>query len=566
MSSNDKPLDVRVAFGTGLADHTLLTQAFAQISTAIAIIDVNGYVTYTNKALFRLWRLNPAGFSGSPINAAWQLSGMPSLLLALTMNGSQRWHGETALKRADGTFFTAEIHANPIWTQDGKPGHLVVTFADVTSRKKAEDRIARLARMYAAISTTVESVFQAETPKDILAETCRIVVTEGSVTKAWAGLVDEASGTVRQLAHCGMNLERFENLFISLDPTIPEGRGPSAVAIRSGKPVVIDDLQKNPITQPWWDYSRQEGLHSLASVPIRCAGKVIGVITFLASIHDVFDDEMVELLDRISINTALALERVEALRLNERLMNDLEARVQERTKELNEAIRELETFSYTVSHDLRAPLRAIDGFTALAMEECSGQLGERGLSYLERVRSSTCRMGTMMDSLMDLAHASRTTLKRAYFDMVALMRTTIENLRREDPMRQVIFELPQQMYIEADVTLMQVVIDNLLSNAWKYTARRELARISIGALDQDGTPVYYVQDNGVGFEMKSAGKIFQAFQRLHDRTDYEGTGIGLSTVQRIIQRHGGQIWAESSPGAGATFYFTLKEKLGENEQ
>lgn len=566
MSSNDKSLDARATVRAGSADPSLLAQAFARAPTAILIIDGNGSVIYANEAIFRLWRLDPAGFSGRPVDAAWQLSGLPALLRSRVPSGAEEWHGEMDLKRADGTPFTAGIAAHHIEAHGGHPEYIIVSVADITERKGTDERITRLTRMYAAISLTVETAIMAKTPEELLGEICRVAVADGGVTKAWAGMIDEETQTVRPLVHCGMVQSFLDKTRIPMDPRLPEGQGPSAKAMRSGEPVIIEDLQSNPITRPWWEFSRLEGLHALASFPLRRGGRVSGVIVFLGGIPDLFTEEMVAMLKRMASDVSFALDRMEAIQQSRQLQDTLEDRVQQRTMELDAALRELETFSYSVSHDLRAPLRAINGFTSLVMEECASQLGEAGLSHMERVRSNAYRMGLLMDSLLDLARVSRTGMRRTHFDMARLASTAAEQLRREAPSRQAVFAIPPSIYVEADEPLMQIVIENLLSNAWKYTAKRDVASITFGVLDQVGVPVYFVRDNGAGFDMKSAGKIFQAFHRLHSEAEFKGSGIGLATVQRIVQRHGGQIWAESSPGAGATFYFTLKEKLDEDEQ
>lgn len=525
--------------------------------TAIAVIATDGSVLYANEALFRLWRADQAEFYGDPLNAGWQLSGMPSRILAQSFVDNE-WRGEMELRRSDGTPFMASIAARRIDAGEGAARHIIVSVTDITQRKAEQERIERLTRMYAAISLTIETTIKATTPEELLGEICRIAVSEGGVTKAWAGLLDEQSQTVRPLVYCGMAPEYVATLRIPLDPSTPEGRGPSATAMRSGKPVIVDDLRNSPITQPWKELVHIESLHCAAFFPLRREGQICGVIVFLGGIHGLFTNEMVALLDRMARDISFALDRMDALRQSERLQENLEENVRQRTAELEAALRELETFNYSVSHDLRAPLRAISGFTALAMEQLGNQPGKAALSYLERVRDRAAYMGHLMDALIDLSRVSRTQLARSHIDLAALARVSAEHLQQDEPGRQAVFDIPASICVEADEALLQVVVQNLLSNAWKFTAKRKETRISIGALDQDGVPVYFVQDNGAGFDMKSAGKLFHAFQRLHTEADFRGTGIGLATVQRIIQRHGGQIWAESSPDAGATFYFTLQ--------
>ncbi|GIK44778.1 MAG: hypothetical protein BroJett012_06810 [Betaproteobacteria bacterium] len=554
----DGNLDTSRAFGMDIHRKTsVLAHAIERAPTAIAIITWDGTVAYANEALLKLWQIEPSGFDGSALSAAWQLSGLPGLLLSKLPHGQDEWRGEILLKKADGTPFMAGLVARRIEAIHEIPRYIIVSVADITERKHSEDRISRLTRMYAALSLTVETTVMAKTPEELLGEICRVAVADGGVTKAWAGFIDEETQIVRPLVHVGM-VEDFANLMsIPLDPSLPEGQGPSAQVMRTGKPVVISDLQTNPSTKPWRHFTHVERLHSLASFPICRKGKVSGVIVFLGEIADMFTEEMVGLLNRMASDISFSLDRMEAIRESQELQSTLEERVQQRTAELASALRELETFSYTVSHDLRAPLRAIDGFTKLVMEECAGHLGENGLAHMERVRSNVFRMGMLMDSLLDLARVSRTDLKRTYFDMAVQARAVAEQLRRENPLRQAAFDLPQSIHVEADEALLQIVVENLLSNAWKYTAKAEVAHITLGVLDQEGVPIYYISDNGTGFDMKQAGKLFQAFERLHENSEFKGTGVGLATVQRIIQRHGGQVWAESAPGAGATFYFSL---------
>lgn len=563
MSDKDGRPEARPTIRNGLVDPALLRVAFDQALTAIAIIDWRGGVVYANEALLRLWRLDPSSFKGGPIDAAWQLSGMPRLLLAKLTDGIQEWRGDLDLKRADGTSFVAGVSARCVGSCEDKPHNIIVSVADITERRRTEDKVGRLTRMYAALSLTVETTIMARTAEELLGEVCRVAVADGGVTKAWAGLIDEEEQAVRPMAQIGMVQDFVARMRIPLDPETPEGQGPSAMAMRSGEPVVFDDLQTNPATRPWWQFSRIEGLHSIASFPLRRNGKVSGVIVFLGAIPDLFTEEMVGLLKRMANDISFALDRMEAIQKSHELQAKLEEHVKQRTAELDAALRELETFNSSVSHDLRAPLRAIDGFTKLVMEECAAGLGEEGLSHLERVRGNVFRMTVLMDSLLDLARVSKASLKRTHFDMAGVARTVAEQLRREEPDRQVIFAIPPSMFVEADEPLIQIVVGNLLSNAWKYTAKMDLTSITFGVLDQEGVPVYFVRDNGAGFDMKHAGKLFQAFERLHSTAEFKGSGIGLATVQRIIQRHGGQIWAESSPGAGATFFFTLVDKLDE---
>ena len=243
----------------------------------------------------------------------------------------------------------------------------------------------------------------------------------------------------------------------------------------------------------------------------------------------------------------------------------LEQQVAERTAELRQyaaqleaANRELEAFSYSVSHDLRAPLRSIDGFSQALIEDCEHLLDERGKDHLRRVRAAAERMGHLIDDLLELSRATRSEMRREMVDLSELARRAVAELKAAQPERRVAIEIASDMVVNGDRQLLWLVMRNLLDNAWKFTSRQERAWIRVG-VTEDGERAYYVRDNGAGFDMAYANKLFGAFQRLHATSEFPGTGVGLALVQRIVQRHGGRVWAEGAVGAGATFYFTLPE-------
>lgn len=235
----------------------------------------------------------------------------------------------------------------------------------------------------------------------------------------------------------------------------------------------------------------------------------------------------------------------------------LEQRVAERTAQLESTNKELEAFSYSVSHDLRAPLRAIDGFSQMLLEDYAEQLDAAGRDSLQRVRTAAHRMGTLIDDMLKLSRVTRSDLKPEQVNLSALAQEIAQDLRRQDPERGVDFAITAELRAHGDPRLLRIAMQNLLENAWKFTRGRDHTRIAFGMVQHEGEPAYFVRDNGAGFDMAYASKLFGAFQRLHDAREFPGTGIGLATVQRVIHRHGGRIWAEGAVGQGATFYFTL---------
>ena len=263
----------------------------------------------------------------------------------------------------------------------------------------------------------------------------------------------------------------------------------------------------------------------------------------IRALNQTFNQMMV---DRATLEAAL-----------QRANAELEVRVQARTAELAAANKELEAFSYSVSHDLRAPLRAVDGFSQALLEDYGDQLDSTGKNYLQRVRNGAQNMGALIDDMLKLSRVTRAPLQPTEVDFSAMAHEIAAQLRHGETGRDICINIAEGLRAYGDPGLLHVVLDNLLDNAWKYTSKTAAAHISFDAVERDGETVFFVRDNGAGFDMKFAGKLFGAFQRLHRRDEFEGTGVGLATTARIIHRHSGRVWAEAEPGKGATFYFTL---------
>jgi hypothetical protein len=310
------------------------------------------------------------------------------------------------------------------------------------------------------------------------------------------------------------------------------GEWPLARAIRTGEEVSCEEIEilRGDGTRGWF---------SVSAAPIRDAeGRVTaGVVVF----QDVTERRQGE---------------QELARLNA----ELEARVRARTLELEVMNRELEAFTQTVSHDLRAPLRAISGFTQLLQDDLGASLGEQGRGYLARVSAASERMGQLIDDLLKFSRVARGELARRDTDLSGLATEILGDLRKAEPGREVAIDITPGMRAWADPQLARVALENLLGNAWKYTSRRDRTEITFGRFTRDGEQVFFIRDNGAGFPAARATKLFTPFQRYHSAAEFEGTGVGLATVQRILARHGGRIWAESAVDEGATFFFTLPDE------
>jgi signal transduction histidine kinase len=265
-------------------------------------------------------------------------------------------------------------------------------------------------------------------------------------------------------------------------------------------------------------------------------------------------DEIGLLVETFNEMLARIQEQNQAL---EKARDQLEERVIERTTQLEAANKELESFSYSVSHDLRAPLRSIDGFSQALLEDYGDKLDAAGQSDLQRVRAATQRMAQLIDDMLDLSRVSRGEMHREIVDLSSMVKNIAAELTAAQPDRKVDLAIAEGIRAEADARLLRVLVENLLRNAWKFTGKHPTAKIEFGISQNNGRPVYFVRDDGAGFDMAYAGKLFGAFQRLHAMTEFNGTGIGLATVQRIVNRHGGKVWAEGKVDQGATFYFTL---------
>ncbi|MBI2469749.1 MAG: hypothetical protein HYV59_00695 [Planctomycetes bacterium] len=267
------------------------------------------------------------------------------------------------------------------------------------------------------------------------------------------------------------------------------------------------------------------------------------------AVLNILDDVDIEKNKVEQININLRNEIAERKRIEEDL---------KQAKAATEAVnKELEAFSYSVSHDLRAPLRAIDGFSQALLEDYAGQFEEQGRDYLQRVRAATQRMAQLIDDMLKLSRITRAEVGREDVDLSALAQEIVSDLNRAQPDRKVEFVIASGLRAHGDSRLLRIALENLLSNAFKFTGTRPKARIEFGLMEKDGKPVYFVRDDGVGFNMAYADKLFGAFQRLHDTREFPGTGIGLAIVQRVIYKHGGKVWAEGEVEKGSAFFFTV---------
>jgi signal transduction histidine kinase len=327
---------------------------------------------------------------------------------------------------------------------------------------------------------------------------------------------------------------------------------------RNREVVLIGEAGPRELTSPYIEQLRSRGVRSILLAPLLVEERLIGLMTMSSTEANAYQSEHQEIAREVADQMAISIRQSRLLEDLRRSAEELEQRVVERTAQLEAANRELEAFAYSVSHDLRAPLRAIDGFSRILLTSHSSGLPDEAQRYLQLVRNNTVQMGELIDDLLAFSRLSRQPLNKQPVDPAGIARLSWKELLGTIQDRQVDINFEALPACEADPGLLKQVFVNLLSNAVKFTRERTPACIEVGAVSKNGKTAYFVKDNGVGFDMRYAHKLFGVFQRLHRAEEFEGTGVGLAIVQRIISRHGGQTWAEAALDQGATFYFTLE--------
>ena len=406
----------------------------------------------------------------------------------------------------------------------------------IRMRDAIQEKIADLAAKNVQLREEVQERIQAQQALKASEEKYRSFFEQSFNPILLAQGLQLLDGNAAALKMLGLDsLDELQHLTV-LDIS-PERQPDGALSHDKAEKIVADAIKQGSAYLEWY-HQRKNG----EIFPVAVTLTVIGFEENLPLFHVIWQD----ISDR-------KLAEDELIKYHQHL----EELVEDRTNELTLVNKELEAFSYSVSHDLRAPLRSIDGFSEALLEDYADNLDEEGRHYLQRIRASAQHMGELIDALLGLSRVTRREVKKQTVDLTELAEEVLKDLQHSEPQRKVDCSIQTGLQAKGDKQLLLIVLANLLGNAWKYSSKQPEARIEFGSKIENGETVYFVEDNGAGFNMEFANKLFAPFQRMHRPDEFPGSGVGLATVSRIIKKHGGRIWAESAPGKGATFYFSL---------
>ena len=495
----------------------LAMQAFDNIAEGIAITDSHANIIAINTGFTRI-----TGYSAEEVvgrNPRILQSGMQgrafyaSMWQALGERG--HWRGEIVNRRKSGELYPELLSISAVRDPEGRVANYVGVFADLSERLEQEAELREMR------------------------ERLELALDAGAVG-TWSWQI--ASGRI----------EWDDRMCALFD--LPAGKYPREyedflARVHETDRAHLDETVTRCVAE---------------HIPYRAEFRVVlpdGGERILATRGSLVFDEYREPLQMIGVAWDVTERHRREAEIRE-LNATLDQRVQERTAELNAAMLELDAFSYSVSHDLRAPLRGLDGFSQMLLEDHAEKLDAEGREHLNRIRSASQRLSQMIDDLLQLSRVSRAQMERLPVDLSAIAREIAASLRAESPGRSVEFIIAPGLRARGDPLLLRLMMENLLGNAWKYTGKRAAGRIEFGSLPVEGERAYFVGDNGAGFDMRFVHKLFKPFERLHHAADFPGTGVGLASVARVVGRHGGRVWAQGNTGEGATFYFTLPEHPG----
>ena len=498
-------------------------------------------------------------------------------------------------KRKDGSEFPVEISLSPMEVIEKEEFMVISAIRDITKQKEAEAEIKKLngnlellvveRTTKLELALTSEKAALAEMNKNqlrlaFLTEASNILASSLDYSETLTNLakmitpaiadwcaIDEVGedGTRKRIvaAHVDPGKTKFVYELTQKYPLDINALPEIYQVIRTRKPEIhlniSDEFMENTVQDAeHLRLIRELGLKSSITAALYSRDKLYGVLTLvLADSGRLFEEKDLEFAKELALRATLALENAKLYKEMQDSNTELEQRVAKRTFDLEAINKELEAFSYSVSHDLRAPLRSIDGFSNKILKDYGELFDDQGKDYFMRVKNASQHMGHLIDDLIKLARISRVGMNMEEINLSAVAQLITTELQESNPERRASFDIQEDMIAKGDRNLMQIALQNLLDNAWKYSKNQTETKIEFGSTQKEDKIIYFIRDNGVGFDMRYVDKLFGAFQRLHSLSEFEGTGIGLATVQRIIRRHQGIIWADSEVNKGTTFFFTL---------
>lgn len=539
-------------------EHDELEDRFDRIAETagegVWFIDDEDRTTFVNQALAEMLGYPPAEILGRRPQDFMDMEFAQSFEERLTRRrrGMKEVY-DLKLVRKDGTILWARVSASPLLNDAGEYKGALGMISDVTERNLLLEGLERTNEQLRTLQAIDRAILAAEGPKEIARETVERLLANMACERVSVAVTLRGSPGLHILVEQGSAFADSGSYVEKLDLGLLER------SMVNGSPLVYGGLDEDSDTLPIMKEMKDLGATSIALAPLRTEAGMDGVLMALSRRQNAYDRAQVEFLGLVADHLAVALRQAELQEALKAHSTRLETMVAERTAELESANKELEAFTYSVSHDLRAPLRAIDGFSRILAEEKRDALDTEALHYLGLVRKNAQDMGTLIDELLRFSRMSRQAVARELVDLNALVDEVWQGLALDLDGRDVEFVRAELPACSGDRTLLKQVFINLLDNALKFTRPRSPARIEVACeVSNSGENIYRVTDNGVGFDMTYAHKLFGVFQRLHRMEDFEGTGIGLATVQRIIRRHQGRIWAKAELDKGAGFYFTLE--------
>jgi PAS domain S-box-containing protein len=517
----------------------------------IWVADDRGVITYVNQRMAELLGHSNGSLLGRPVYDFIEADSRSGARHTWSRRGTRPGQSQDLrFRKQDGTLLWGLVSSSPILGKDGALVGTVGMVTDITERKRAEEQLRRSADRLAMLHDMDQAIVSAQAPSDIgraaIGRMRRMIPCQ----RCSVVLFDLRRGQAQMIA--GFASGAY------LDPApLQLGDLASIESLRQGTIRYIEDLSTVEDLSPVHRQLLAEGMRTMLSVPLLVEGESIGVITLAAANPSAFDAEHRDIGLEVATPIAIAIQHA---RLREELARqtaELERRVAERSAAVRATTAELETVLYSVSHDLRAPLRHLLGFCRLLLEESGPELPPSAVHYAQRIHQAAEQMTSLVDDLVTLSRIGRQDLLRRELNLTPLVEDVVGQLRSAADGRAIDWQIEELPTIEADPGLIKVALTNLLSNAMKFTRPRDRAIIRVRPVDAEGQVGVAIEDNGVGFKMAYAGKLFGLFQRLHRADEFEGNGAGLAVVHRIVHKHGGRVWAEAEPDKGATFYMTL---------